>query len=162
MSPSSVRISVVLQSTKPGALDKRLWLRARGGALLAMKTGTKVRGLHVSFSTVPNSGVVCSRQKEGSPFLWTYHVVQNALLFLLSPSTKTVVSLCRHTEQPFPLDWKRTLLYICFFHKLCYTICVWLLLVMFIRRRQWHPTPVLLPGKSHGRRSLVGCSPWGR
>ena len=33
-----------------------------------------------------------------------------------------------------------------------------------IRRRHWHPTgtPVLLPGKSHGRRSLVGCSPWGR
>ena len=27
---------------------------------------------------------------------------------------------------------------------------------------QWHPTPVLLPGKSHGRRSLVGCSPCGR
>ena len=35
-------------------------------------------------------------------------------------------------------------------------------LVTNIRRRQWHPTPVLLPGKSHGRRSLVGCSPWGR
>ena len=30
-----------------------------------------------------------------------------------------------------------------------------------VRRRQWHPTPVLLPGKSQGRRSLVGCSPWG-
>ena len=29
-------------------------------------------------------------------------------------------------------------------------------------RRQWHPTPVFLPGKSHGRRRLVGCSPWGR
>ena len=28
-------------------------------------------------------------------------------------------------------------------------------------RGQWHPTPVLLPGESHGRRSLVGCSPWG-
>ena len=26
-------------------------------------------------------------------------------------------------------------------------------------RRQWHPTPVLLPGNSHGRRSLVGFSP---
>ena len=26
----------------------------------------------------------------------------------------------------------------------------------------WHPTAVLLPGKSHGRRGLVGCSPWGR
>ena len=25
-----------------------------------------------------------------------------------------------------------------------------------------HPTPILLPGKSHGRRSLVGCNPWGR
>ena len=35
-----------------------------------------------------------------------------------------------------------------------YYTCLW--------RRQWHPTPVLLPGKSHGRRSLVGCSPWGR
>ena len=31
----------------------------------------------------------------------------------------------------------------------------------YVRRRQWHPTPVLLPGKSHGRRSLVGYSPWG-
>ena len=28
--------------------------------------------------------------------------------------------------------------------------------------RQWHPTPGLLPGKSHGRRSLEVCSPWGR
>ena len=29
-------------------------------------------------------------------------------------------------------------------------------------RRQWQPSPALLPGKSHGQRSLVGCSPWGR
>ena len=29
------------------------------------------------------------------------------------------------------------------------------------QRRQWHPTPVLLPGKSPVQRSLVGCSPWG-
>ena len=32
----------------------------------------------------------------------------------------------------------------------------------YVWRRQGHPTPVLLPGKSHGWRSLVGCSPWGR
>ena len=32
--------------------------------------------------------------------------------------------------------------------------CIW--------RRQWHPTPVLLAGKSHGWMSLVGCTPWGR
>ena len=30
------------------------------------------------------------------------------------------------------------------------------------RRRQWHPTPGLVPGESRGRRSLVGYSPWGR
>ena len=36
------------------------------------------------------------------------------------------------------------------------------LLTSTVRRRQWHPTPVSLPGKSHGWRSLVGCSPWGR
>ena len=29
-------------------------------------------------------------------------------------------------------------------------------------RRQWHPTPVFLPGESQGQGSLVGCSPWGR
>ena len=34
--------------------------------------------------------------------------------------------------------------------------------ISFLRRRRWQPTPVFLPGKSHGRRSLVvGCSPWG-
>ena len=28
--------------------------------------------------------------------------------------------------------------------------------------RKWHPTPVFLPGESHGQRSLAGYSPWGR
>ena len=40
------------------------------------------------------------------------------------------------------------------------SMCFWVRVPMF-QRRQWHPTPVLLPGKSHGQRSLVGCSPWG-
>ena len=34
--------------------------------------------------------------------------------------------------------------------------------LLLYQRRQWHPTPVLLPGKSHGWKSLEGCSPWGR
>ena len=34
--------------------------------------------------------------------------------------------------------------------------------IWLLNLAQWHPTPVLLPGKSHGRRSLVGCSPRGR
>ena len=29
-------------------------------------------------------------------------------------------------------------------------------------RRKWQPTPIFLPGKSHGQRHLVGCSTWGR
>ena len=40
-----------------------------------------------------------------------------------------------------------------------FTFMLWYYLTS--RRRQWHPTPVLLPGKSHGQRSLVGISPWG-
>ena len=43
---------------------------------------------------------------------------------------------------------------------LLFIICV--TLGHLIRKRQWHPTPVLLLGKSHGQRSLVGCSPWSR
>ena len=49
------------------------------------------------------------------------------------------------------------------------TLHLWYKLKIFFQvchlhtqRRQWHPTPVLLPGKSHGWRSLVVCSPWGR
>ena len=30
-----------------------------------------------------------------------------------------------------------------------------------VQRRQWHPIPVFLPGKSHRQRSLVSCYPWG-
>ena len=35
-------------------------------------------------------------------------------------------------------------------------------LMLHGRRRRWRPTPVLFPGESHGWRSPVGCSPWGR
>ena len=46
------------------------------------------------------------------------------------------------------------------FH-ICVCVCVCVCVYVCIQRRQWHPTPVLLPGKSHGWRSLVGCAPWG-
>ena len=47
-------------------------------------------------------------------------------------------------------------------------VCLYLYLIWYIIFKNFyylvvpHPTPVLLPGKSHGQRSLVGCSPWGR
>ena len=53
------------------------------------------------------------------------------------------------------LAWRRH-------HYSCPRLSSGLMDTRFIQRRsQWHPTPVLLPGKSHRWRSLVGCSPWG-
>ena len=48
-------------------------------------------------------------------------------------------------------------------YKCLESVCQLLRLLLFspIRRRQWNPTLVLLPGKSHGWRSLEGSSPWG-
>ena len=51
-------------------------------------------------------------------------------------------------------------MYLHLLHKVSFLICS--ILWASNWRRQWHPTPVLLPGKSRGQRSLVGCSPWGR
>ena len=49
-----------------------------------------------------------------------------------------------------------------FLFNTCYFWCFLLVSSRLKGRRQWHPTPLLLPGKSHGQRSLVGCSPWDR
>ena len=49
------------------------------------------------------------------------------------------------------------------FYIYIYTCYMYMLHICYMYwRRQWHPTLVLLPGKSHGWRSLGGCSPWGR
>ena len=72
-----------------------------------------------------------------------------------------------------PGDWERSWRGDCQRENLCSVACrLWtwanhsaFLIIYFLiyeRRRQWHPTPVLLPGKFHGWRSLVGCSPWVR
>ena len=44
----------------------------------------------------------------------------------------------------------------------CVCVCVFLRCLAKEWKRQWHPTPIPLPGKSHGWRSLVGCRLWGR
>ena len=53
----------------------------------------------------------------------------------------------------------------CYFYLFIYlvvpSLSCWHRKSLILRRRRWHPTPALLLGKSHGRRSLVGCSPWG-
>ena len=54
---------------------------------------------------------------------------------------------------------------ICIFKKMprlgMFQECWFIASVIRTYYMQWHPTPVLLPGNSHGRRSLVGCGPWG-
>ena len=70
---------------------------------------------------------------------------------------KSQTRLSDWTELMFPLlvGSKRYL------HSHVYPVITITFLTCICRRRQWHPTPVLLPGKSHGWRNLVGCSPWG-
>ena len=86
------------------------------------------------------------------------HWAVNTQLCVLCVFWSTVHCFIRHwlphARQPSPLHWSwwSEPLLMDSFGNLA-TIC-W--------RREWHPTPVLLPGKPHGRRSLVGCSPWGR
>ena len=69
--------------------------------------------------------------------------------------------------QQWPQDWKRSVFIPVLKDnaKECSNYCTIALISpasKIIQRRQWQPTPVLLPGKSHGWRSLVGCRPWGR
>ena len=56
---------------------------------------------------------------------------------------------------------KRNVKYLClFWHEFILVSHGGRLRMLDIWKWQWQPTPVLLPGKSHGWRSLVGCSPW--
>ena len=86
---------------------------------------------------------------------------------LKDDTVKVLHSICQQIwkTQQWPQDWKRS---VCIpipkkgNAKECLNYCIISLISHASRRRQWHPTPVLLPGKSHGWRSLVGCSSWGR
>ena len=87
---------------------------------------------------------------------------------------KRFVSLFAPSEEFFwSFNWEWFLyffilliLLLCEFGRKQTLTIVWRAIYMceypWIRRRQWHPTQVLLPGKSHGWRSLIGCSPRGR
>ena len=79
---------------------------------------------------------------------------ENGLNFF---STWLTVCVCVcSVAQSCPVLW------LALIHNLNFLKVKFILNYMQLRRRKWHPTAVLLPGKSHGWRSLVGCSPWGR
>ena len=65
-------------------------------------------------------------------------------------------------SQTWLSSWTTTIYLYWYISLLLNYTCIYTCICIYThRRRCWRPTPVLLPGKSHGRRSLVGCSPWG-
>ena len=85
---------------------------------------------------------------------------------LKDDAVKVLHSICQQIwkTQQWPQDWKRSVVIPTPKKgnaKECSNYRTIALISHASWRRQWHPTPVLLPGKSHGRRNLVGCSPWG-
>ena len=107
-----------------------------------------------------------SKLLEVQAFIWMFRGVNTSLLhlgewglFVLSvPRFRFNVFLSLQLGKGF---WFQVLVSI---HKIppCASFIEKKFFVAILRRRQWHPTPVLLPRKSHGWRSLEGCSPWGR
>ena len=75
----------------------------------------------------------------------------------MNPKSQNSTSKCK---TKCPLTWSRMFTHPVQMWRLYFYNCLQIrsLSIGFL----WQPTPVLLPGKSHGRRSLVGYSPWGR
>lgn len=132
MSRSHVKISIVFQSTKPGTLDKRLWLRAHGSALLVMKTGTKVSA-SASFSAqyLNLKSFALDRRKI---FRFYEHAMLFEMLcyFYWAPKRAHLYGCADMWNSLSLLVWKKHFFTSVFFHKLCYAICAWLLLGTFI------------------------------
>ena len=112
---------------------------------------------HPSRSTEPRAGlpVLCS----SSP-LATYFTHGSVCMSIPSPhsSHSPLPALCPHGHS-----------YICVSNLERSTLCrsgrmtlKFSVVTLICWRRKWQPSPVFLPKKSHGQRSLVGYGPWGR
>ena len=107
-------------------------------------------------------------QRKGKlPFLLCF---TNKLATRLFPALKLGLLPSVSTPRGF-LNWTRALLTAKRLTAFCQLIILSLFLIQYkfpsrtyydlYWRREWQLTPVLLPGESHGQRSLVGYSPWG-
>ena len=113
---------------------------------------------------IPSLWVIPVHQPQASCILhWTW----TGDSFLIWYYTCFNAIFPNHPPLPSPTESKKlfytsvSLLLSCI-QGYCYHLSKFHIYVLVYRRRQWQPTPLLLPGKSHGRRGLIGCSPWGR
>ena len=92
----------------------------------------------------------CCSSSPGSPVGWEWEIY-----IFVSPRDYLSGCLLQWNNQVKTswYKWSFIVLNISVKNKINYIYICW--------RRKWHPTPVFLPGKSHGQRSLVGYSPWG-
>ena len=95
---------------------------------------------------------------KNKPFLWA------SWYFPLSHFCLVFISFCSTlTSFIYSINWPTVKCWVLYFsNKLEIALDLEDSLCGIYWRRQWQPTPVLVPGKSHGQRSLVGYSPWGR
>ena len=103
------------------------------------KVGLK---LNIQKTKIMASGPITSWQIDGE-------TVETVADFIFLGSKSTADGDCNHEIKRDLLLGRKVMTNLCSNRQHIY----W--------RRQWQTTPVLLPGKSHGRRRLVGCSPWG-
>ena len=105
--------------------------------------------------TSPKHPVSCIKPGLATHFIYIIHVSMPFSQIIPPSPSPTECKRLIYTSVSLLLSWIQSYCY----HLSKFHIYV---LVYCIGRRQWHPTPVLLPGKSHGRKSLVGYSLWGR
>ena len=114
---------------------------------------------------ITNLCLKCSRHSRGTVICWEPIIsgvsIDHSLFYLIF-TTIYHSAVCQHCDERQGSSWR--CLRKCFYvggnikeFRMATIREPW----WEMRRRQWYPTPVLLPGKSHGQRSLVGCSPWG-
>ena len=110
--------------------------------------------LNIQKTKIMASGPITSWQIEGE-------TVETVTDFILGGSKTTADGNCNHEiKRHLPLGRKAMTNLDSILKSRDITLPTTVHLVKAMKR-QWQPTQVLLPEKSHGRRNLVGCSPWG-
>ena len=110
-------------------------------------------------SPVLNRGLMTSEDEDGSLVILACPLLQSVLRGKPTTRWLTRWSTGRHLPRNFVLEAPAQLSF-SFVQIRCRTLSSDHVRVQEISSK--YPTPVLLPGKSHGQKSLVGCSPWGR